>query len=177
MYMQCLSIKDSPRIELFYFVYNFHCIALWVSALSLEIAYNCRELLKFIEYRWTHCAMQQGLADRLDNLHKRTVKLIDNKAHRDQDIAQLISTYGQESLLKRREKHHLSLMYRLKDDKDLIEQYRANIELTNNSKIKFKTRITKVANSPYYRGVQLWDRLNGSTQKATTKVKFKQLIA
>ena len=66
------------------------------------------------------------------------------------------------------------------DDKDLLEQYRANIELRNNSKIKFKTRttkLTKVANSPYYRGVRLWDRLNESTQKATTEVKFKQLIA
>ena len=46
--------------------------------------------------------------DRLNNLHKRAVKLIDNKAHQDQDIAQLMSTYGLESLLKRREKHHLS---------------------------------------------------------------------
>ena len=104
--------------------------------------------------------------DRLNNLHKRAVKLIDNKAHRDQDIAQLMSTYGLESLLKRREKHHLSLMYRLKDDKYLLEQYRANIELRNNSKIKFKTRtakLTKVANSPYYRGVRLWDHLNEST--------------
>ena len=67
-----------------------------------------------------------------------------------------------------------------KEDKDLFEQYRANIELRNNSKIKFKTRtikLTKVANSPYYRGVQLLDGLNESTQKATTKVKFKQLIA
>ena len=111
--------------------------------------------------------------DRLNNLHKLAVKLIDNKAYRDQDIAQLMSTYGLESLLKRRAKHHLSLMYRLKDDKDLLEQYRANIELRNNSKIKFKTRttkLTKVANSPYYRGVWLWDRLNESTQKATTKV-------
>ena len=41
-----------------------------------------------------------------------------------------MSTYGLESLLKRREKHHLSLMYKLKDDKDLLEQYRANIELS-----------------------------------------------
>ena len=118
--------------------------------------------------------------DRPSNLHKRALKLIDNKAHRDQDIAQLMSTYGLESLLKRREKHHLSLMYRLKDDKDLLEQYRANIELRNHSKIKFKTRtskLTKVANSPYYRRVWLWDCLNESTQKATTKLKFKQSIA
>ena len=95
--------------------------------------------------------------DRLNNLHKRAVKLIDNKAHRDQDIAQLMSTYGLESLL-----------YRLKDDKDLLEQYRANIELRNNSKIKFKTRttkLTKVANSPYYRGVLLWDRLKGTKRQ------------
>ena len=44
-------------------------------------------------------------------------------------MSQLMSTYGLESLLKRRERHHLSLMYRLKDDKDLLEQYRANIKL------------------------------------------------
>ena len=30
---------------------------------------------------------------RLNNLHRRAVKLIDNKAHRDQDIAQLTSIY------------------------------------------------------------------------------------
>ena len=64
-------------------------------------------------------------------------------------------------------------MYRLKDDKDLLEQYRANIELRNNSKIKFKTRttkLTKVANSPYYRGVWLRDCLNESTQKAINRL-------
>ena len=81
---------------------------------------------------------------------------MNNKAHRDQDIAQLMSTYGLESLLKRREKHHLSLMYRLKDDKDLLEQYRANIELRNDSRLKFKTRttkLTKVANSRFIAGL------------------------
>ena len=84
-----------------------------------------------------------------------------------------------ESLRKRRDRHHLSLMYRLKDDEKLLGLYRANINLRNNNKIKFKTKITKltkVLNSPYRRGVRLWDQLSESTQKATTKVKFKNLL-
>ena len=88
--------------------------------------------------------------------------------------------YRLESLTRRREKHHLSLLYRPKDNKELLEPYRADIELRNNNKIKFRTRTTKltrVANSPYYRGVRLWDQLNESTQKATTKVKLKKLVA
>ena len=118
---------------------------------------------------------------RLDNLHKRAVKLIDNKANRALDDTQLLDLYDLERLKSRREKHHLSLMYRLKDDNDLIEPHRADIELRNNNKIKFEirtTKLTKVANSPYYRGVRLWDQLNESTctQRATRKVKFKQLL-
>ena len=46
--------------------------------------------------------------------------------------------------LKRHHSSRSNDMYRLKDDKDLLEQYRANIELRNNSKIKFKTRTTKL---------------------------------
>ena len=71
-------------------------------------------------------------------------------------------------------------MYRLKNDDTYIETHRPGIRLRSNNKIKFKTKITKltkVLNSPYYRGVRLWDRLTENVQKATTKVKFKQLIA
>ena len=96
--------------------------------------------------------------ERLDNLQKRAVKLIDNKANRAFDLIQLMDLYNLQSLIKRRENHHLSLMYRLKDDADLLEPYRAKIGLRINGKIKFKirtTKLTKVANSPYYRGVRL----------------------
>ena len=117
--------------------------------------------------------------ERLETLQKRAVKLIDNKANRALDTTQLMTMYGLDSLSKRRKDHHLALMYRLKDNIDLLEPRRATIELRNNNKIKFKirtTKLTKVLNSPYYRGVRLWDRLSEDTQKATTKVKFKNVI-
>ena len=58
---------------------------------------------------------------------------------------------------------------------------RLEIVLRNRNKIKFHsevTRLTRVINSPYYRGIKLWDRLKlaGEVQKAKTKVKFKMLI-
>ena len=46
-------------------------------------------------------------------------------------------------------------------------------------KIKFKiqrTSLTKVNKSPFYQGVQLWNRLNRDVQRATTKVKFKTML-
>ena len=87
--------------------------------------------------------------------------------------------YDLDSLLKRHKNHHLALMYRLKDESELLKTHRSAVGLRNNSKIKFKVRtikFTKVWNSPYHCGVRLWDRLSEDTQKATTKVKFKQSI-
>ena len=88
--------------------------------------------------------------------------------------------YGLQTLRKRRESHHLVLMYRLSRDESYVESYRPDIELRSNNKIKLKirtTKLTKVLNSPYHRGVRLWDQLSKESQRATTKVKFKRLIA
>ena len=66
-------------------------------------------------------------------------------------------------------------MYRLKDESDYIDTRRPLVTLRNRNKVKFKlgiTELTKVLNSPYHRGVCLWDRFSEETQKATTKVKF-----
>ena len=60
-----------------------------------------------------------------------------------------------------------------------LENQRPKIQLRNRGKIKFKvpyTTLTKVQNSPFYRGAKLWERLPEGVQKATTKVKFKTMI-
>ena len=66
---------------------------------------------------------------------------------------------------------------------DYVDTCRPKLSLRSNSKIKVKlkfkirtTKLTKVLNSPYYRGVRLWDRLSEETQKATTKFKFKNIL-
>ena len=84
------------------------------------------------------------------------------------------------SLSERRRKHHLSLMYRISTVESYIDVSRPGINLRSRNKIKFAvpaTRLTKVIKSPFYRGVSLWDRLSIEVQRATTKVRFKQLIA
>ena len=117
--------------------------------------------------------------DRLENLQKRALKLIDNKLHRGETVDRLLELYGLQTLQKQRENHHLVLMYRLSQEKTYLESYRPGIELRSNRKIKLKiktTKLTKVMNSPYYRGVRLWDNLSEKAQRATTKVKFKQFL-
>ena len=83
-------------------------------------------------------------------------------------------------LKERRKKHHLSLMYRLSRVETYLENTRPEINLRSRHKIKFSipvTKLSKVMKSPFYRGASLWDRLSQEVQRATTKVRFKQLIA
>ena len=118
--------------------------------------------------------------ERLDTIQKRALKIIDSKTNQGLDDSQLLTLYGLQTLAARRAQHHLVLMYRLKQEKDYIDTYRPPVMLRNSNKIKFKlktTRLTTVLKSPYYRGVHLWDRLSEETQKATTKVKYKNLLA
>ena len=89
--------------------------------------------------------VDSGRADkieRLNSLQKRAVKLIDNKLNRGLDSAQLMDFYDIQRLSKRRKDHHLSLMYRLKDNKELLEPYRAEVGLRSKTKIKFRNRTT-----------------------------------
>ena len=117
--------------------------------------------------------------DRLDTIQKRALRIIDCKTNQGLNDLQLMTLYGLQTLAQRRAQHHLVLMYRLTQDKDYIDTYRPPITLRNSSKIKFKsrtTRLTTVLKSPFYRGVRLWDRLSEETQRATTKVKFKKML-
>ena len=171
--LDCMFIKANRKL------YMLKRIRLYISNYVANLVYKTH-VLPMLDYAdFMVDSGKTSKTTRLDNLHKRAVKLIDNKANHVLNDIQLLDLYGLEKLVSRREKHHLTLMYRLKDNDDLIEPYRANIELRNNNKIKFKirtTKLTKVTNSPYYRGVHLWDQLNESTQRATTKEKFKQLL-
>ena len=116
---------------------------------------------------------------KLDRIQKRALKIIDQSIHKDNTRDELLVMYGLEELEVRRQRHHLAIMYRHSHTHTNLEVRRSDVELRSNLKVKFKiktTKLTKVQNSPYYRGVTLWDRLPSGVQKATTKVKFKQGI-
>ena len=87
--------------------------------------------------------------------------------------------YNLRPLTERRRVHHLALMYRLAHSGYSIDNARPAINLRSKNKVKFltpATKLTKILNSPFYRGARLWDMLSEDVQRATTKFKFKKLI-
>ena len=103
--------------------------------------------------------------DKLERLHKRAIRTIEYKTdiENKKTLIELYSKYNLTSLYRRRVEHLLFLMYKIsKDTTKNIELQRPKIELRSKSKVKFKykfTNITKVQNSPFYRGAFLWDQL------------------
>ena len=71
-------------------------------------------------------------------------------------------------------------MFRLSNVESYLDTTRPAINLRSRNKVKFNvptTKLTRVLKSPFYRGVSLWDRLTVEVQRATTKVRFKQLLS
>ena len=134
-----------------------------------------RPIMEYADFLIDSCT--KAKTDKLDRIQKRAVRIIDRCHHKESTYEDLLLLYGLDELVARRKKHHLSLMYRQSKDMSNLETYRPDVVLRNSNKIKFKiknTKLTMVQNSPFYRGVTLWDRLPEEVQKATTKVKFKQ---
>ena len=92
---------------------------------------------------------------KLDTIKKRCLKIIDRKLHPGASANELCQVYNHSSLEDRRKKHLLSVMYRHAQKKFNLENQRPKIQLRSRGKIKFKvpyTTLTKVQNSPFYRG-------------------------
>ena len=120
-----------------------------------------------------------GEASRLDRLHERAIKIIDNQSHRHLTVNQLMELYQLKPVVKRQDEHLLSLMYGLSKKSDLVEHERPEIHLRCRNKVKFKKykrTYEKYLKCPLARGVTLWDRLNENVQRSTTKFKFKKSI-
>ena len=117
--------------------------------------------------------------DKFNSIQKRCLRIIDNGQTHGATIHELMGQYRHTELVDRRSQHLLSLMYRHAQTESNLDNYRSEINLHNNRKIKFKipkTSLTKVNKSPLYRGVQLWNRLDRDVRRATTKVKFKTML-
>ena len=100
--------------------------------------------------------------DKLDKIQKRAIRIIDNGAHvaYTQEAKEL--HYGLRPLCPRRGEHHLLIMYKLSHVVEYVDMDRPAIVLRNRNKIKFHSevmKLTRVMNSPCYRGIKLSDRL------------------
>ena len=109
--------------------------------------------------------------DRIEQLHKRAIRKIENKSGSEQkeDYTLLLKTYGLTTLYQRRTEHLLLFIYKKsKIDKESLNTQRPKMELRSRNKVKLKHMFTdksKVMNSPFYQGIFLWNKLSPEIQK------------
>ena len=79
----------------------------------------------------------------------------------------------------RRQRNLVKIIHKTSKDKINLNLVRPKMDLRSKPKVKLKTdftSITKVYNSPLYRGLRLWDQLPPEMQKEDNNVKFKNGI-
>ena len=121
----------------------------------------------------------QGDVSRLERLHDRAVKIIDNNVHPNLTVENLMHVYRIRPISQRQDEHLCSLIYRLSKNPTLLEHTRPRVHLRDRRKIKFKTykrTYEKYLKSPLARGTSLWNMLPQAVQRSTTKFKFKKSI-
>ena len=114
--------------------------------------------------------------ERLKSLHEKAVVTIEGRLQNRIGINGLELYYRLQSPRRRRMEHHSAIMYRLSKKGQLLDNFRPNINLRSNRKIKFKIRrrnMQKFLKSPMSRGIKIWNRIPQAIQRSVTKVKFK----
>ena len=120
--------------------------------------------------------------DRLERLHRRAVRKIENKpgSENKEDYVVLLRTYGLTTLYQRRVEHLLLFLYKKSlIDKESLNGQRPKMELRSRNKVKFKQIFTdksKVMNSPFNRGILLWNKLSSEIQKSKDVTTFKRMV-
>ena len=113
-------------------------------------------------------------------LQEKATRYIDNNANKNKSFDELYKLYNLQPLKLRWREHILCLMYRQSHMEHKLDMARPAINLRSNNKIKFKkTRMRTYEmylRSPLYRCSKIWEMLTYDVQRATTKVKFKNLI-
>ena len=118
---------------------------------------------------------------KLDRLQEKAIRrieyCIDKNACKDLDVLQ--REFNIESLLLRRQRNLVKIIHKTSKVVSNIDISRPNMDLRSGPKVKLKnnlTAITKVYNSPQYRGMRLWDKLPPMLQKEENNIKFKTEI-
>ena len=94
-------------------------------------------------------------------------------------IEDLYHRYHLEPLDKRRKRNLLKILFKESKNECNIDMYRPERTLRSAKNVKLNhkfTRLTKIQQSPYYRGLHLWDELPQDMQKIDTKHEFKNRI-
>ena len=117
--------------------------------------------------------------DKYDNVQKRALRTINYGPGVHRTYAETMREYDVQHLLIRRKEHLLMNMFTNKNNPEYVDMNRPDRLLRNHDGTKFKIRATrnqKVFKSPYYRGVQLWERLPNVTRTLQVKKEFNHSI-
>ena len=140
--------------------------------------YKCmiRPHMDYIDF-----VVDSGTQDRikkLDRLQEKAIRRIeytfDKNSRKEIDVLQ--KEFNIDSLPVRRKRNLVKLVHKSSKNKVNIDISRPQRDLRSNSKVKLKnkfTSITKVYNSPLYRGIRLWDQLPPDLQSEENNIRFK----
>ena len=123
--------------------------------------------------------VDSGTSDRiqkLDRLQGKVIRRIEycfDKNHR-KELDVLQGEFNIEPLPLRRNRNLVKIVHKTSKNMENVDISRPGIDLRSKPKVKLKnnfTSLTKVYNSPLYRGIRLWDQLPPLLQKEENKIK------
>ena len=123
----------------------------------------------------------KNLISRIDRLQERALRKIEycGPTENRKSYLELETKYGIENLHVRRTRSLLDKMYEQSKDEINIATNKCDKILRSTRKVKMKYKfssLTKLHNSPYYRGVKLWNKLPVGIQNCEKKSEFKNLV-
>ena len=165
--------------------YRLHTLTLIRRFLTLKTALLTYKVMIMPHFDYVDIVLDSAnkqYTDRLERLHKRAIRKIENKLTSDTKDSYdvLLKSYNLTTLYQRRAEHLLLFMFKTsKTDNDILNLQQPKIELRSRNKVKFKqpfTDKTKVQNSPFYRGIYLWNQLSHDIQVSNEISIFKAQV-
>ena len=135
-------------------------------------------ILPSIEY----CSFYTGSAHsaeliKLQRLQNHALRICTRTGIRNRSVNDLHTECNVDMLERRRKIQLLQIMWKKAHGGEALEQ--REVRTRGDVKIKFAKRRANTSfyqKSPYYRGVTLWDKLDNTVQKSTTKRRFKHAV-
>ena len=123
----------------------------------------------------------KSIVSKLDRLQERALRKIENcnRAEIKKTYGELEIQYRIEPLKYRRSCSLLRQMYYQSQIEINIMEEKCERTLRSSNKINMRykfSNLTKLHNSPYYRGAKLWNTLPERIQKCKIKLEFKRMV-
>ena len=118
--------------------------------------------------------------EKFDRVQKRALRTINYGQRVHKTYAETMLEYDVQHIHVKRKEHLIMNMFSHRNNPEYVDTDRPDRLLRNHDGTKFKIRATrnhqKVYKSPYFRGVQLWDRLPNVTRTLHGRKEIKHSI-